>query len=74
MKQNIFVGFFQLQYFYINYHTKHFEVLIEFIYIMACHLLLHGISIYRINMECEPKTDYEHWLNQQQITSEIDIK
>ena len=35
-------------------------------------LVLHNISIYRIDIECEPKTDYEQCLNQHRITSEID--
>ena len=40
---------------------------------MARDLML-PISIYQTNIECEPKTDYEHCLNQQQITSKIDIE
>ena len=37
-------------------------------------VVLQDISIYRINIECEPKTDYEQCLNQHQITSKIDIE
>ena len=37
-------------------------------------LVLHDISIYRIDIKCEPKTDYEKRLNQPQITSKIDIE
>ena len=37
-------------------------------------LVLHDISIYRIDIEYEPKTYYRQCLNQHQITSKIDIE
>ena len=36
-------------------------------------VVLHNILIYRLNIECEPKTDSEKCLNQHRITSEIDV-
>ena len=37
-------------------------------------VVLHNISIYRIDIECEPKTDYKKCLGQHRITSKIDIE
>ena len=36
--------------------------------------MLHDISIYRPDIECEPKTDYEQCLNQHRIKAKIDIE
>ena len=42
--------------------------------IVSLILVLHDISIYQIDIECEPKTDYEQCLNQYWIILKIDIK
>ena len=42
--------------------------------IFGVRVVLHDISIYLIDIECEPKTYYEQCLNQHRITSKIDIE